>query len=172
MIRCPEAGPDKEAICSFIDSRGNAMTTVTREQISVAFFDLIKSAASFTATSRRFVHWDQVNETQMPFLTMLKTGEVRGRQNEGLPTLTINAHAFVYLSAGMDPEDTPDTAMNALLDAVDAAVAPSGADTMNGNKQTLGGLVAHCYSLGPVFIDTGDIDGKAVAAIPFQILVP
>ncbi len=34
--------------------------------------------ADFTATSQRFVHWDQVNETQMPFLTMLKTGEVRG----------------------------------------------------------------------------------------------
>ena len=28
----------------------------------------------------------KVNETQMPFLTMLKTGEVRGRQTEGLPT--------------------------------------------------------------------------------------
>jgi len=148
------------------------MPAITREQISVAFFDLIAGAADFTATSRRFVHWDQVNETQMPFLTMLKTGEVRARQSEGLPTLTINAHVFVYLSAGMDPEDTPDTAMNALLDAIDTAVAPSGADLLNGNKQTLGGLVAHCYPLGPVFVDTGDVDGKAVAAIPFQILVP
>jgi hypothetical protein len=74
------------------------MTTVTREQISVAFFDLIKGAASFTATSRPFVHWDQVNETQMPFLTMLKTGEVCGRQNEGLPTLTISAHVFIRSS--------------------------------------------------------------------------
>lgn len=148
------------------------MTAVTREQISTAFFTLIKGAASFTASSRRFVHWDQVNETQMPFLTMLKTGEVRARQIEGLPTLTINAHVFVYLSAGMDPQDTPDTAMNALLDAIDAAVAPTGGDVLNGNKQTLGGLVAHCYPVGQVFIDTGDIDGKAVAAIPFQILVP
>jgi hypothetical protein len=148
------------------------MTTVTREQISVAFFNLIKGATSFTASSRRFVHWDQVNETQMPFLTMLKSGEVRARQSEGLPTLTINAHVFVYLSAGMDPDDTPDTAMNALLDAIDAAVAPGGADALNGNRQTLGGLVAHCYPLGPVFVDTGDVDGKAVAAIPFQILVP
>ena len=148
------------------------MAAITREQISVAFFNLIKGAAGFTAVSRRFVHWDQVNETQMPFLTMLKTGEVRGRQAEGLPTLTINAHVFVYLSAGMDPEDVPDTAMNVVLDAIDAAVAPSGADALNGNKQTLGGLVSHCYPLGPVFVDTGDIDGKAVAAIPFQILVP
>jgi hypothetical protein len=62
--------------------------------------------------------------------------------------------------------------MNTLLDAIDAAVAPIGADAVNGNRQTLGGLVSHCYALGPVFVDTGDIDGKAVAAIPFQILVP
>ncbi len=148
------------------------MTAVSREQISAAFFALVAGAAGLTATSRRFVHWDQVNETQMPFLTMLRTGEVRGRQGEGLPTLTINAHVFIYMSAGMDPEDVPDAAMNAMLDAVDAAVAPSGADAIAGTKQTLGGLVSHCYPLGPVFIDTGDIDGKAVAAIPFQILVP
>jgi hypothetical protein len=148
------------------------MPAITREQISAAFFALVAGAADFTATSRRFVHWDQVNETQMPFLTMLKTGEVRARQSEGLPTLTINAHVFIYMSAGMDPEDVPDTAMNSLLDALDAAVAPSGGDALNRNKQTLGGLVSHCYPLGSVFIDTGDIDGKAVAAIPFQILVP
>jgi hypothetical protein len=73
------------------------MPAISREQISGAFFDLIKGAANFTATSRRFVHWDQVNETQMPFLTMLKTGEQRSRQTEGLPALTINAHVFVYL---------------------------------------------------------------------------
>jgi len=148
------------------------MTAVTREQISIAFFNLIAGAAGFTAKSRRFVHWDQVNETQMPFLTVLKTGELRTRQTEGLPSLTMNAHVFIYTSAGMDPDDVPDSAMNALLDAVDAAVAPTGADALNGNRQTLGGLVSHCYALGPVFIDTGDIDGKAVAAIPFQILVP
>jgi hypothetical protein len=148
------------------------MSAPTREQISAAFFALVAGAADFTATSRRFVHWDQVNETQMPFLTMLKTGEVRARQSEGLPSLTINAHVFIYLSVGMDPEDVPDTVMNLLLDALDGAVAPSGADALNGNKQTLGGLVSHCYPLGPVFVDTGDIDGKAVAAIPFQILVP
>src|SRR5581483_6252989 len=145
------------------------MPAISREQISVAFFNLIKAAANFTATSRRFVHWDQVNETQMPFLTMLKTGELRARQSEGLPALTINAHVFLYLSAGMDPEDVPDSAMNALLDAIDAAAAPGGADALAGNRQTLGGLVSHCYPLGPVFIDTGDVDGKAVAAIPFQI---
>ena len=76
------------------------MPAISREQISIAFFDLIKSVADFTAASRRFMHWDQVDETQMPFLTMLKSGEQRGRQSEGLPTLTTNTHSFVYLFRG------------------------------------------------------------------------
>jgi hypothetical protein len=148
------------------------MTAITREQISVAFFNLIKGATDFTATSRRFVHWDQVNDTQMPFLTMLKTGEMRTREDEGLPSITLNYHVFVYTSSGLDPEDTPDTDMNAMLDAIDAAVKPTGADLVGPNKQTLGGLVSHCYPLGAVFVDTGDVDGKGVAAIPFTILAP
>lgn len=146
------------------------MSATTREEIAAAFFNLIKGAASFTATSRRFVHWDQVNDTQMPFLTMLKTAERREREDEGLPTLVLEYHVLVYTSAGMDPEDVPDTAMNALLDAIDAAVTPSGTDLIGPNKQTLGGLVSHCHPLGNVFIDTGDTDGKGVAAIPFEIL--
>jgi len=146
------------------------VSAVSREQIATAFFALIAGAANFTATSRRFVHWDQVNETQMPFLTMIKTGERREREDEGLPILAIEYHVLVYTSAGMDPKDVPETAMNALLDAIDAAVTPSGADLVGPNKQTLGGLVSHCYPLGQVFIDTGDTDGKGVAAIPFEIL--
>ena len=148
------------------------MAAVTREQIAVALFNLVAGAATFTATSRRFNHWDLVNETQMPFLTMLKTGEVRIRQEEGLASLQLNYHVFVYTSAGMDPADVPETAMNALLDAIDQAVKPAGADALNGNTPTLGGLVSHSDPLGPAFVDTGDVDGKGVAAIPFQILAP
>ena len=146
--------------------------SATREHIATAFFALLTGATNFKATSRRFIHWDQVNDTQMPFLTMLKTGEVRARQTDGLPTLQLNYHVFVYTSSGLDQDDTPETDVNALLDAIDAAVAPGGADALNGNRQTLGGLVSHCYPLGPVFVDTGDVDGKGVVAIPFQILVP
>lgn len=144
----------------------------TREQIAVALWNLLQGAATFTTTSRRFISWDQVNETQMPFLTMLKTGEDRARKSDTLPLTTLTYHVFVYLSAGMDPDDVPDTAMNALLDAIDAAAAPSTPDDRAQGKQTLGGLVDHCYPLGPVFVDTGDVDGKGVAAIPFEILVP
>ena len=144
----------------------------TREQIAAAFWNLVVGAADFAETSRRFVHWDQVSDNgQLPFLTMLKTGEVRARKSDTLSMLTLNYHVFVYISAGMDPKSIPDTAMNTMLDAIDAAVRPTGDDLAIG-KQTLGGLVDHCYPLGDVFVDDGDVDGKGVAAIPFEILVP
>jgi hypothetical protein len=126
------------------------MPAISRQQISVTFFDLIKGAADFAAVSRRFVHWDQVNETQMPFLTMLKTGEQRGRQSEGLPALTVNAHVFVYLSAGLDPEDVPDTAMNAVLDAIDAAVAHRATPVLN-PRYLLRGLLTVVQHTGRSF---------------------
>jgi hypothetical protein len=148
------------------------MSATTREQIADAFFALIAQASGFKASSRRFIHWDSVNETQMPFLTMLKTGEERSRQDEGLPIIALTYHVFVYTSAGQDPEDVPETAMNTLLDAIDAAVTPTGSDALVWGKQTLGGLVSHCYALGDVFVDAGDIDGKGVATVKFQILAP
>lgn len=142
----------------------------TREQIEEAFFALLGEAEGFAGSNRRFIHWDKVNQTQMPFLTMLKTGEDRQRQGS-LGVLILKIHVFVYLSAGMDPDDVPGAAMNALLDAVDAAVAPTGSDELP-EMQTLGGLVDHVWPLGEVFVDTGDVDGKGVAAIPFEIAVP
>jgi hypothetical protein len=148
------------------------MSATTREEIAAAFFALLETVPGVLATSRRFIPWDHVNETQMPFLTMLKTGEGRLRQDdgaEGLPILTLRFRAFIYISAGMDPDDVPDTAMNALLDALDATVKPSGTDLL-ANRQTLGGLVSHCYPLGRADIYTGDVDGKGIAAIPFEIL--
>jgi hypothetical protein len=144
----------------------------TREQIASALFDLVKTAANFAGTSRRFVHWDQVDVPQLPFLTMIKAGEDRRRQEEGLPILALNYHVLVYIQVPQDPTVVPDTHMNLMLDAIDATLAPTGGDALSGGRQTLGGLVSHCYALGSAFVDNGDIDGKGIAAIPVQILTP
>jgi hypothetical protein len=147
------------------------MTAVTREQIAVALWNLVSGAATFAGRSRRWQHWDKVKDSKKPFVTMLKTGEKRTPQGEGLATLTLNYHVFVYTSAGLDPNNVPDTPMNALLDAIDQAMKPSGGDIMS-NVQTLGlPNVSHCYASGPVFVDNGDVDGKGVAAIPVEIQV-
>jgi hypothetical protein len=50
---------------------------------------------------------------------------------------------------------------------VDAALKPGPAA---GGRQTLGGLVSHCYIDGKIMKDPGDIDGDGVAVIPVKIL--
>jgi hypothetical protein len=37
-------------------------------------------------------------------------------------------------------------------------------------RQTLGGLVSHCWIDGKIMKDSGDIDGDGIAVIPVKIL--
>lgn len=149
------------------------MSTPTREAIMSAFWTLVSATPGFAESSRRFKHWDQVSgNNQLPFMTMLQGTEDRRRRTAtALPDIVFNVHVFVYTSAGLDSEDVPATSMNALLDALDAQVVPAGSDLAE-NRQTLGGLVTSVYALGSTFVDTGDIDGVGVAAVPFQIVAP
>lgn len=148
----------------------SGMPWTTREQIGAAFWNLVSVAPGFRASSRRFVHWDQVSGAdQLPFMTLIKTGEQRVRQDDGTAVIHLFYHLLVYTMAG-DPTVASETQMNDLLDAVDQAVQPTGTD-MQG-RQTLGGLVYWCQPRGRVFVDAGDTDGKGVAAVPFEILAP
>lgn len=143
----------------------------TREEIETAFWELVSSATGFTNNSQRFRSWDQVVGTQMPFLTMIPTGENRSRQDEGLPILRLFYSVLVYTMVG-DPSAIPSTPLNLLLGRLDQAVRPIGADLLNGNRQTLGRLVTHCYPLGHVAIDASGPDGKVIASVPFEIMLP
>lgn len=148
-------------------------TWTSRETIGAAFWKLVSATPGFSLSnmSRKFRHWDQVNGVgQLPFLTNLKTGEQRIRQENGTPAIKFFYHVFVYTMAG-DQVATPETSMNDLLDALDAAVQARGSDVME-NRQTLGGLVWYCNPLGRAFVDCGDVDGKGVAMVPFEILTP
>jgi hypothetical protein len=60
--------------------------------------------------------------------------------------------------------------LNPLLDAIAAALAPTGADLVAG-AQTLGGLVKHCWISGAIETDEGALGGQAVAIVPVEILV-
>ena len=147
------------------------MAAITREQIGVAFWNLVSAAEGFSATSRKFIHWDQVNDgDQLPFMTMVKTGEMRIRQEDGTPSIKFFYHVLAYMMTG-DPSVVPEIMMNGLLDNMDQAVKATGSDIMQ-NRQTLGGLVWNVTPLGRVFVDNGDTDGKGVAAVPFEILAP
>jgi hypothetical protein len=62
-------------------------------------------------------------------------------------------------------------AINAALDAIDAALAPRGGDLASG-RQTLGGAVYDCKIAGVPVRDTCDIDGDGLAVVSVRLVLP
>lgn len=143
--------------------------TASREAIYSALFDLVSGSAAFKTKGRRLKLWTDVNAAAKPALFVAQRGQTYVQGSEATPQkVTLKADIFVYTNVGKDANVVPATQLNDLVDAVDAALAGS---VVTG-RQTLGGLVAHCWIEGEVMIDPGDIDGDGVAVIPVRILIP
>lgn len=139
---------------------------VARETIMNALLALATGAADFKTTGRRLQLWDKT--PNQPALFLRNVGDdYPPRAARGLPPkVTIHAEIWLYAKVGTDPAKIPGAALNVLVDAVDAALAPNpGQET-----QTLGGLVSHCWIEGRIEMDPGDIDGQAKAIVPVRIL--
>lgn len=140
----------------------------SREQIMSALFALVSGSASFVTAARRLKLWTDVPAGEKPAIFMYERGDdYKGAERYTPPIVTMNVDLFIYTAPGMDSGVTPISILNPLVDAVDAALKPGpGA----GGRQTLGGLVSHCYIDGKIMKDAGDIDGDGVAVIPVKIL--
>lgn len=143
---------------------------VDREAVMEALKALIVATESFVTVSRRVKLWTDVPTAEQPACFIAEHGEGRAHQSENLPKDTIDCDLFIYTSAP-NSDDVPASILNAALAAIDAALAPAGADLMR-NRQTLGNLVSHCFIDGQVFKDPGDLDGQGLAVIPIKILCP
>ena len=86
------------------------------------------------------------------------------------PKRTLEAKLFLYFDA-RDPATPGASAVNAALDALDAALAPAGADIALG-RQTLGGAVDDCKITGVPLRDPGDLDGDAIAVVAVRVVLP
>lgn len=143
---------------------------MTREPIYEALFALLAGAAGFTTASRRLRHWSDVAAAEQPALFLAQkseTAELRGN----LPTQWIcDIDAYVYCHAP-DETSAATTALNPLLDAIETALTPAGADRAL-NRQTLGGLVYRAAIAGKIETDEGTLGGQAVAIVPIRIIVP
>ncbi len=142
--------------------------TPSRETIIAALFDLALTAAPFRTSSRRLQLWSKV--ASFPALFVQSTGtHYPPRDVRGLPPRrTISAELWVYTDVGKDPNADPEQALNDIVDAMEAALAPS----VVSGVQTLGGLVSHAWIEGEIEQFPGVLDGVAKAIIPVKILVP
>jgi hypothetical protein len=80
---------------------------------------------------------------------------------------------IVYQNTGKDHKSVPAVENNLILDAIQVVIEPKPADPgFSSRRNTLGGLVHHCYIDGDVFKDPGDIDDQGMMVIPITMLVP
>lgn len=143
--------------------------TITREQVSSALFTLLGAAYAFTAKGRRLRDPEDVPGTHRPALYLIEHDNAYHRPAPNLPPVrTLTFWAIVLTDDGGNQNVIPATAQNAILDAFDAALAPSPGEEF----QTLGGLAYACLIDGAVERDAGNVNGKGVMAVPIHVILP
>ncbi len=141
---------------------------ITREPIYAALFERVAGAADFVTTGRRLRHWSGMAPAEQPALFMRQKQEVAKVPTLGAPTVwTLVVELYLYAHSS-DPYLAPAMVLNPLIDAVEAALAPSAATGL----QDLGlpATVQHAYIAGKIETDEGVLRDQAVAIIPVEIL--
>jgi hypothetical protein len=141
---------------------------INREPIYAALFGLVEAAADFAVVDRRLRHWADVSPAEQPALFMAQKTELASIKTLGAPTVwTLAVDLYVYAHSS-DPYLAPATVLNPLLDAVEAALAPSATTGL----QDLGlpAMVQHAYISGKIETDEGVLGDQAVAIVPIEVL--
>src|SRR5579859_8140901 len=113
-----------------------------------ALANLLFAAASFETTGRRVLMWSKVSAQPAIFL---RNVEDTYERRDHLPSkVTMHAEIWIYSKSGANPDIAPGIALNNLVDAVEAVLAP---DNVLTNRLTLGGLVQHVWIAGKIDYD-------------------
>lgn len=141
-----------------------------REPVHAALFALLSQSSKFITASRRVKHWADVpSAADQPALFLSSRGQVATVRQPGMPPIwDLAFDAIVYVKTTGEPDLSPATLMNPLLDAIEAAMAP---DNFATRKLTLGGLVEHCWIEGEITTDEGVLGDQGVALIPILVRV-
>ncbi len=144
---------------------------MSREAAFSALFAAVSAAYPWGLASRRMKLWSEVPASLRPAFFQLESGpETYLWPSPAQPKRTFEAKLFLYFDA-RDPTTPGASAINAALDAIDAALAPSGLDASSG-RQTLGGTVHDCKVSGVPVRDTGDLDGDGLAVVSVRLVGP
>jgi hypothetical protein len=141
---------------------------IIREWIYSALWELGANAAGFASANRRLRHWADVSPAEQPALFMSEKGGQAAVKKLGAPIVwTLYADFYVYAHSS-GPYLPPTTVLNPLLDALEAALAPS--PTTGIQNLGLPEMVQHAYISGKVQTDEGVLGDQAIAIVPVEIL--
>jgi len=150
-----------------------------RETVFQALFALASEVQwgdpprGFKTVSRRVKLFSDVAINQQPACYQAEHTEM-SQQITNLPyKRTWGAQWIIYQATGKSPGGIPTIENNLILDAVEKALAPKPQDPgFPDQRNTLNGLVWHCFIDGTVFKDPGDIDDQGMLVVPITLLVP
>ena len=158
--------------------------TIARKQIAWAIINLLNGQGPQTApisvpsnpvyptVGRKLPDPNDLSGGEFPGLFVIKPDEEYTYDGEGdtmPPTRQLNFLIVVYTDFTNQSNAVPADAIDDLMDGIDAAIAPTGADMMNGNRQTLGGLVYSCVVTGEPKFYPGDGEGKGGFHVPVRV---
>jgi hypothetical protein len=141
---------------------------IVRETIYAALWELGASAARFTSTNRRLRHWTDVSPAEQPSLFMSEKGGQATIKKLGAPIVWILYADFYVYAYSSDPYLAPVAILNPLLDALEAALAPS--PTTGIQNLGLQEMVQHAYIAGKIQTDEGVLGDQAIAIVPVEIM--
>jgi len=139
----------------------------TREQVYEALKAQLTTLVPGTVkgVERDWRLYTQVATSDKPFLFIVERNEIPA-QERGSPASRVMISDIVGLY-NAPKNQQPSTVLNALLEAIDGAIAPSPVSGFN----TLGGLVHHAWNIGPNQIIEGDADMQSSIIYPMDILM-
>lgn len=143
-----------------------------REQAMAALAARVASAYAWaTPPSRRLKLWSDVPPAMRPACFLFEGGaETYADAADATPKRSLQVRLFIYVDAH-DPAAIGAATLNTIMDALDAALQPSGADLALG-RLTLGGAVHRASIEGKPLKDPGDLDGDGLLVVPITLVLP
>lgn len=135
--------------------------------------DTTPNTHRFVTVTRRLKLFSDVTAEQQPWIGQAEYSD-NVAQITSMPYKSVlQANWVVYQCMGKDPNAIPTVENNCILNGIRAALAPKPTDYGFADKRnTLGGLVYHCFISGRVFKDPGNLDGQGMMVVPINLLVP
>ena len=142
----------------------------TREEAIAALLARVAASYPWAAPpSRRLKLWSDVPPVMRPACFLFEGGvETYENAAGAVPKRSLAVKLFVYAH---DPARIGAAALNAVMDALDDALAPAGVDVALG-RNTLAGNAYRCAIEGRPMKDPGDLDGDGLLVVPITIVLP
>jgi len=127
----------------------------------------------FKTVSRRVQLFSDVATSSQPACFQAEHTSTEGQVTNLPYKTTLEANWIIYHATGKDKKSIPTIENNLIIKGVRIALEPKPNDPgFHDRRNTLGGLVHHCFISGRIFRDPGDIDDQAMIVVPVKLLVP